>query len=121
VKKIGDETVDSMFDEIEINTVQMVKGKPLISDEVQAAELDFAEACEAFILAEQKFEKIEATVKLRDSGSVCEWWDRLEERYVCEKKVWRLFTAGDRSPQSGKMYLQFRQKLLSGRSTRADA
>jgi hypothetical protein len=107
-----------MFDEVKV--VQRVNGK-LTSDEVQAEELDFAEACEAFILAERKFEKIEATVKLRDSASVCEWWDRLEERYVCEKKVWQLFTAGDRSPRTGRMYLQFRETLLSGRSTRADA
>jgi hypothetical protein len=121
VKKTGDETVDSMFDEIEIKTVQMVNGKPLISDEVQAEELDFAEACEDFIMAERKFNKIEATVRLDSSASVCEWWDCLERRYECEKRVWQLFTAGDRSPQSGKMYLQFRQTLLSGRSTRCDA
>jgi len=108
-----------MFDEVKV--VQMVNGKPLISDEIQAAELDFAEACEAFILAERKFEKIEATVRLDSSASVCEWWDSLEERYECEKRVWELFTAGDRSPRSGRMYLQFRQTLLSGRSTRADA
>jgi hypothetical protein len=57
-----------MFDEI--TAVPTVNGKSLISDEIQVAELDFAEACEAFILSERKFEKIEATVRLDSSVSV---------------------------------------------------
>jgi len=106
----------------EIKTVQMVNGKPLISDEIQVAELDFAEACEDFIKAERKFNKIEATVRLNSSASVCEWWDSLEERYKCEKRVWELFTAGDRSPRSGRMYLQFRDSLLlDGKTLKANA
>jgi len=54
-------------------------------------------------------------------SNLCQWFDALEERYRTEKHVWGLFTAGDRSPRSGRMYLQFRETLLSGRSTRADA
>jgi hypothetical protein len=45
----------------------------------------------------------------------------LEERYQTEKRVWRLFTAGDRSLRSGMMYLQFREALISGKVLRADA
>ena len=45
----------------------------------------------------------------------------VEERYQTEKRVWRLFTAGDRSLRSGMMYLQFRAALISGKVLRADA
>ena len=38
-----------------------------------------------------------------------------------EKRVWQLFIGGDRSPRSGRMYLQFRETLLTGKSSRADA
>jgi hypothetical protein len=108
-----------MFDEVA--EARMVNGKPLISDERQVAELDFNDACEAFVAAEKAFCKANATVRVDVSADVCRWWDLLEARYKTEKKVWQLFIGGDRSPRTGRMYLQFRETLLSGRSTRADA
>jgi hypothetical protein len=113
-----------MFDEVietKIAPDGKITAKRLVTDEETIAELEFAEACRSFVVAEKRWKTLDATVRLDSSADVCEWWDRLEERYVCEKKVWRLFTARDRSPRSGKMYLQFRETLLSGRSTRADA
>jgi hypothetical protein len=117
----GDETVDSMFDEIK--EVRMVSGKPFVSDEQQIAELDFKEACRAFVAAEKAFCKANATVRVDSSADVCRWWDLLEARYETEKRVWQLFIGGDRSPRSGRMYLQFRETLLTpgGKSSRADA
>jgi hypothetical protein len=108
-----------MFDEI--TTVQMVNGKPFVSDEQQIAELDFKEACEAFVAAEKAFCKANATVRVDSSADVCRWWDLLEARYETEKRLWQLFIGGDRSLRSGRMYLQFRETLLAGKSSRADA
>jgi hypothetical protein len=112
-----------MFDEVIETTIKpdgTAEVKPLVTEEV-AAEMEFAQACEAFVAAEKAFCKANATVRVDSSADVCRWWDLLEARYETEKRVWQLFIGGDRSPRSGRMYLQFRETLLSGRSTRADA
>ena len=83
----------------------------------EIGEIDMREACEAFVAAEQKFNKIAAH---KMDFDVCAWWDALEERYQCEKRVWTMFIQGDRSRRTGLMYLQFRETLFSGRRTRAD-
>jgi hypothetical protein len=49
------------------------------------------------------------------------WFDLLEERYQCEKKVWTIFAAGDRSRYTGLMYLEFRAALFAGGKLRANA
>jgi hypothetical protein len=108
-----------MFDEI--TEVRMVNGKPRIPFDQQVADIDFQQACEAFVAAEKAFCKANATVRVDVAADVCAWWDLLEARYETEKRVWQLFICGDRSPRTGRMYLQFREALLSGRSTRADA
>ena len=108
-----------IFDEIK--TARMINGKPFISDEQTIAEMDFKEACEAFVAAEKAFCKADATVRVNVSADVCAWWDLLEARYEAEKRVWQLFIGGDRSPRTGTMYLHFREALLSDKSTRADA
>ena len=98
-----------MFDEIRV-----VSPKRSVADE-------FKEACDAFIAAEKRFNKINLTVRLHETADTSEWWDSLEGRYLCEKRVWELFTAGERSPHMGRMYLGFRDALLHGKSLRADA
>jgi hypothetical protein len=115
-----DELIASTFDEVKTTTVQMVNGRPRISDEAQIAEIDMQEACEAFVAAEQKFNKI-AAHKMDANFDVCAWWDALEERYQCEKRVWTMFIQGDRSRRTGLMYLQFREALFAGKKLRGDA
>jgi hypothetical protein len=46
--------------------------------------------------------------------NLCAWFDALEEQYQAEKRLWQLFTAGDRSPRTGRMYVQFTKALLAG-------
>jgi len=50
-----------------------------------------------------------------------EWFDALESRYLTDKKVWQLFTAGDRSVRSNKVYNEYRLTLLRGETTKPDA
>jgi hypothetical protein len=90
-------------------------------DESDAAALNFALACEEFIRAEKAFCKLNAVVRTDSAADVCEWFDLLEARYETEKRVWTLFVGGDRSRRTGRLYLQFREALLAGRSLRADA
>lgn len=113
-----------IFDELIRTTVKPdgeVETKRYISNDETLRQMEFQEACEEFVAAEKAWKKLDASVRLDKAADVCAWWDALEARYQTEKRVWELFTGGDRSPRSGRMYLQFRETLLSGRSTRADA
>ena len=120
--KLGEPMLD------EVKTVsglsgRTVVGKRFVADEAMLAEMKMQEAPEALVKAERNFERIDRTAKAQRGvpDNLCDWFDALEERYQAEKRLWQLFTAGDRSPRTGRMYLHFRETLLSGRSTRADA
>lgn len=90
-------------------------------DESAAAEMDFADACRDFVAAEKAFCKLNAVVRTDSAKDVCLWFDLLEERYLTEKRMWKLFIGGDRSRRTGRLYLEFREALLAGKSLRADA
>ena len=55
----GDETVDPMFDEIKTVSVRTVNGKRFVADEETIREMEFAEACDALVVAETRFGKID--------------------------------------------------------------
>jgi hypothetical protein len=114
------------FDEFVETTVEpssKATSKRYISDEETIRQMDFDEACEAFIRAEKEWAKQDTIAKRPGAHptDVCKWFDALEERYRTEKRVWQLFTAGDRSLRSGMMYLQFREALISGKASKVDA
>ena len=112
-----DEVVNSKFDEVE---TRMVNGRPMISDEQTLADQEFDQACEAFIAAEQAFNKV-AMQKDKPNFDVCLWFDLLEVRYQAEKRLWTLFCAGDRSLVTGQLYLQFRDMLFNRVPLKANA
>jgi len=116
----ADKLIETMFGEVKEVHVKMVKGKPFVTDQAMLDEMEMQEACEAFVAAEQKFNKIAAR-KMDANFDVCPWWDALEERYPCEKRVWTMFIQGDRSRRTGLMYLQFRETLFARGKLRADA
>ena len=107
-----------MFDEV-VETSVTPDGKAEVKR--HASDEEFQEACDQFVIAEKRFCKINLHVRLHDSADTTEWWGAVERRYTCEKKVWELFTAGERSPRMGRLYLQFRDALLSAKSLPADA
>ena len=113
-----------MFDEIVSTKIEngkvAVERKPT---EETIRQMDFDEACEAFVRAEKEWVKQDAIAKRPGAHptDVCKWFDALEERYRTEKRVWLLFTAGNRSLRSGMMFLQFREALISGKVLRADS
>jgi hypothetical protein len=122
----GRMTEIGMFDELVETTVKpdgTATSKRHISDEQTLREMEFAQACKEFVIAEKRWEKIDWRAKAQEGipDNLCEWFDALEERYKSEKRLWELFRAGDRSPRSGRMYLDLRKALLSEGRTRADA
>jgi hypothetical protein len=103
-----------LLDRINAAKKRHAKGKHCMSDE-------FSAACDALVVAEKKFNKLDATVRTNSSADVCKWFDALEERYLAEKRVWQLFTAGERSRRMGMLYLRFRESLFTGLPLQADA
>jgi hypothetical protein len=121
VSMTDDEIIETMFDEVKTVSVQTVNGKRYISDEETLREMEFAEACEAMVSAEREWKKLEIACKADPKADVCAYFDALETRYQTDKKLWELFTAGDRSVCSNKMYNEYRLILLRGETTKADA
>ncbi|HXY52192.1 MAG TPA: hypothetical protein VEI01_22280 [Terriglobales bacterium] len=118
-----DELIASTFDEVKTTTVKIVNGKPYVSDEETIREMEFAEACDEYVRAARKFEKLDRIAKAQKGvpDNLCAWFDALEEQYQADKKLWLLFVGADRSQRSNLMYCEYRKMLLSGGKLRADA
>lgn len=104
----------TLLDRINAAQKRHAKGKHCMSDK-------FSEACDALIVAVRKFDRLDATVRTNSSADVCKWFDALEERCLAEKRVWQMFTAGERSRRMGMLYLRFRESLFTGLPLWADA
>ncbi len=119
----ADELAETMFDEVRTDTVKTVNGKPFVSDEQTLLEMDFAAACEAMVEAEKRFQRLNRQAHAQQGvpEDMIEWFDALESRYLTDKRLWELFTAGDRGVRSNKMYNEYRLILLLGQTTKPDA
>ncbi len=125
----ADAKVVTLFEEIKATKVEMVNGKPRISDEQTLREMQFAEACEELVAAEGEFAEWDAKATQKwahpdaDPAHLCHWFDSLERRYRADKRLWELFTGGDRSVRSNCLYNSFRRHLLrcDGTKLRANA
>lgn len=118
-----DAQVAKVFDEVKTIPVERVNGKPFVSDEQTLAEMDFSEACDKYVQAAEKFERLNRIAKAQKGipDNLCEWFDALEEQYQADKRLWLLFVGKDRSRRSNLMYCEYRDALLSGRKLRANA
>jgi hypothetical protein len=87
------------------------------------AEAEFAGACDEYVRAARKFEKLDRVAKAQKGvpDNLCAWFDALEEQYKADKRLWLLFVGADRSRRSNLMYCEYRKMLLSGEKLRADA
>jgi hypothetical protein len=114
-----------MFDEIIETTIKpdgTAEVKPLATGET-LAKAEFAEACDEYVRAAKRFEKIDRIAKAQQGipDNLCEWFDSMEAQYVADKRLWLLFVGADRSRRSNLMYCEYRKMLLSGGKLRADA
>ena len=125
----ADAKVATLFDEIKATKVEMVNGKPRISDEATIARMDreeearlMQEACGLFLTAERLFQKFDAHPdKVTDPKINLAWWDALEHVYECEKTVQRLFVGSQPTLEQNKLYARFRAMLLKGSSLKPSA
>ena len=101
-----EETVE-MFDEIKAVSVQTVNGKRMVTDEQQVKEMELVDAATAYA----QVEKLRAKLSKRKS-SVAEW-NAIDRVHRTEKKLYALFTEGDRSMRMNGMFNQFVKLLLN--------
>jgi hypothetical protein len=122
-----DANIAKLFDEDTTPKVEMVNGKPRISDEQTLREMQFAEACEELVAAEGEFAEWDAKATQKwahpdaDPANLCHWFDSLERRYKADRNLWLLFTGGDRSMRSNCLYNSFRRHLLRRDATKLRA
>ena len=82
---------------------------------------EFQRACDAFVVADKKFCKINLTVRLHKSADADGWFAALKQRYVTEERVWELFCSGFETVRMTRLYLSFRDHLLRGESLKPNA
>jgi hypothetical protein len=114
-----------MFDEVIETTIKpdgTAEVKPPATKET-LAKAEFAEACDEYVRAAKRFEKIDRIAKAHQGipDNLCAWFDALEQQYQADKRLWLLFVGADRSRRSNLMYCEYRKMLLSGEKSRADA
>lgn len=124
-----DAEIAKLFDEVTTTQVEMVNGKPRISDQATLDQMEreeaarrMEEACGLFLTREREFQRIAQHPRVvTDPQMNALWWDRLEAVYVAEKAVQRLFVGPQPTLEQNKLYAKFRKLLLEGRKLKADA
>jgi UTP-glucose-1-phosphate uridylyltransferase len=113
-----DELIANMFDEVKEVRVQMLNRKP----HVRTADTDFVKACKRFVAAHKTFEYWDRKPdKYTDKAVRLQWWDALAELSDTEQIVKCGFIGEHSDPASNQQYVQFREVLLAGRTTKANA
>ena len=113
-----DELIASMSDEVKEVRIQMLSGKP----HVQTADTDFVKACKQFVVAHKTFQYWDRKrEKYIDRAVGMLWWDALAELSDIEKIVKRGFIGDNPDPASQRQYTIFREVLLKGETTKANA
>jgi len=124
-----DAEVAKLFDEATTTKVEMVNGKPRISDQATLDQMEreedarrMEEACGLFLTREREFQRIAQHPRVvTDPQMNALWWDRLEAVYVAEKAVHKLFTGPQPTMADNRLYAKFRKLLLEGSKLKADA
>ena len=102
-----DAEIAKMFDEAKAVSVQTVNGKRMVTDEQTVKETEFMDAATAYAQAE----KLRARLSKREP-SVAEW-NAMDGVHRCEKKLYALFSEGDRSVPMNEKYNQYVKMLLN--------
>jgi hypothetical protein len=80
-----------------------------------------SEAAGRLPTAERRLQKLrDHPLLFVDSLVNCAWWDCLEEVYICDTNLHRLFVGGKPSPAQNRLYNEFRLMVLLGSKLRAN-
>ena len=120
-----DAEIAKMFDEVTTTKVEMVNGKPRVSDEQAIAQIDAQEmenACADLVHSWRRFKEIDNRPgAATDPKLEVEWWRRLDALGLADGSLKERFLGRDRSPASIRQYAKFRRKMVLGERYRTDA
>ncbi len=113
-----DELIAKMFNELREVRVEKVDGKL----SVQTTDTDFVKACKRFVVAYKTFAYWDRkAAKYTDEAVRMLWWDALTELSDTEQIVKRGFIGEHPDPASNRQFALFREVLLKGGTTKANA
>jgi len=120
----ADKLIETMFDEVKKVHVEMVNGKPRISDEqtirqMEAKELE--DALAEFMREWRTWSEMRPECALDYERPGIIWWRNLQCLALAESRFKEAFIQGDRSPRSIQQFHRFKLKMVSGRRYRTDA
>src|ERR1700741_2581906 len=124
-----DAEIAKMFDEVTTTKVEMVNGKPRVSDEQTIAQIDAQEmenACADLVHSWRRFKEIDNRPGAATGPKLeVERWGRVERRWVAvgwaEGSLKERFLGRDRSPASIRQYAKSRRKMVLSERYRTDA
>ena len=118
MEKTGDETVDSMFDEI-VETKIGEGGKLEVVTLAPDAEQEVESAVADIVRSWRDFKDANGDYPIAVWGY--QWWKCLCYLALAEDRLKEAFCGRDRSPASMKQYHKWRLKMIDGRRYRTDA
>lgn len=117
MKKTGDDTVDSMFDEL-VETKFAPDGT-LEANLKPDAEQEMENAVADMVRSWKEFKEANGDYPIAIWGY--QWWRCLCYLALAEDRLKEAFCGRDRSPASVKKFHRWRLKIVDGRPYRADA
>lgn len=106
-----------MTEDVTVSTVE-ANGTVEVTTTAEA----LAEAAGRLLTAEQRLQKLrDHPLVLSDPKVNVTWWDCLEEVYICDTNLHRLFVGGKPSPEQNRLYNEFRLMVLQGSKLKANA
>jgi len=120
----ADAEIATMFDEVQ--TVEMVNGKPRISDEQTLREMDEKEmenAVADFVRSAREFLQLNTRPDLATDSQRpgILWWRALQWLALADSHLKDCFCGQDRSPQSIQRFHCWKLKMIDGTRYRTDA
>ena len=125
-----DAEIAKLFDEVTTTKVEMVNGKPRISDQATLDQMEreeaarrMEEACGMFLTAERRFQKLSDNPnKVTDPKMNAAVVGRLGAQSTSARKLSSVFSWGRSLRMAeNKLYAKFRELLLKGSKLKANA
>ena len=119
-----DAEIAKMFDEVTTTKVEIVNGKPRVSDEQTIREMEAKELADSlaeFVREWREFERLRVDLATDYGRPGILWWRSLQCLALAESRFKEAFIQGDRSPRSIQQYHKFRLKMINGKRYRTDA
>ena len=121
----AEKLTETIFDEVKEVHVEMVNGKPRMTDEETIARMEAQEmenACAELVHSWRRFKEIDDRPgAATDPKLEVEWWRRLDALGLADGSLKAQFLGRDRSPASIRHYAKFRRKMVLGERYRTDA